>query len=209
MKRILILLSSTALLGLAGCTSADKAIIPLSRQLLIEDTYTIIWNGTSKAYRFVDQTWQRADDYDYQFNVIQKRYSQQWKSIKTLQRLHPDYDGKAGDRNQTMYFDLTFQTQASAYTSMLSSSLGKGTGTSDLEFRKQSLEFKVEGISSFAPYDHIRITQTYKYEEGLLEETVLLFQKKGSVEIPFMKNEEKAFVYTKGTLTSAPSTSKP
>jgi hypothetical protein len=208
MKQTLILLSGSVLLGFSGCASADKAIIPMSKQLLVEDTYTIIWNGSSKAYRFVDQSWQRAENYDYQFNVIQKRYKEQWKSVKTLQRIHPEYDGKAGERNQTMYFDLTFLFKDSQYTSVLNSSLGTGTGTSDLEYRSQSIEFKVEGISSLAPYDHIRITQTYKYEEGILEETVLLFKKKGNTETPFMKNEEKAFFYTKGHLTSAPSTSK-
>jgi hypothetical protein len=141
---------------------------------------------------------------DYVFNVTQKRYQQQWKSTKCLHRLHPEYDGKAGVRSQTMYFEINYALVGSKLAVNLFSSLGKGKGFSDREFRNQTLDFEVEGMSSFAPYDHIRIDQTYKYEEGLLEETVFLYKLKDGKEIPFMKNEEKAYFYVKSKLEQAP-----
>lgn len=204
MKKMFISIATTALVFVKGCSVSNKVIIPLSKQLLVEDTYNIIWNGTSIAYRFANEKWERAANYDYQFSVIQKRYEQQWKSIKNLHRLHPDYDGKAGERNQTMYFELNYSLKNEGLVSVLTSSLGNGKGRSDKEFRKQLLEFEVKDISSFAPYDHIRITQEYKYEEGVLEETVLLFKIKNGKEVPFMKNEERAFFYTKGKVDIAP-----
>ena len=107
-----------------------------------------------------------------------------------------------------MYFELNYSLKNEGLVSVLTSSLGDGKGTSDKEFRKQLLEFEVKDISSFAPYDHIRITQEYKYEEGVLEETVLLFKIKNGKEVPFMKNEDWAFFYTKGKVAMAPGISK-
>ncbi|MEI6434348.1 MAG: hypothetical protein WCP32_05845 [Bacteroidota bacterium] len=208
MKKRLFLISATVLLWMSNFVVAQKVIIPLTSQITVDDTYTIIWNGTSTAYRYVDEKWERAADYDYIFNVVQKRYENQWKSIKTLHRLHPDYDGKAGQRDQTMYFELNYSARNDSVISVLNSSLGQGNGFTDKEFRNQTLEFKVENISKFAPYDHIRITQEYKYEQGVLEETVFLFKKKDGKEIPFMKNEERASFYMKGKLDKAPTTFK-
>ena len=204
MKKTLLLLAVSVLSGLSGIAMSKKIIIPLTSQVVVEDTYTIIWNGTSIAYRFVNENWERASNYDYQFSVMQKRYDKLWKSVKTLHRMHPDYDGKAGDRDQTMYFELAFSSRNDSVVSDLTSSLGKGKGFTDNEFRKQTIEFKVDDLSSFVPYDHMRITQEYKYEEGVLVETVFLFKLKDGKEIPFMKNEEKAYFYMKGKLDKAP-----
>lgn len=209
MNKSFIFVWGLTLVALGGCmTNAQKVVVPVSTTAAIEDTYTIIWNGSSLAYRFVDGTWQRDASYDYVFDVVQKRYPDTWKSVKSLHRLHPEYDGKAGDRSQVMYFQLTYQPNeaANALTSRLASSLGEGNGKSDTEFRNQTLEFKVADISRFAPYDHIRITQNYNYEEGVLTETVLLYKKKNKDEIPFMKNEEKAYFYVRGKLDKAPTT---
>ncbi|MCX6266744.1 MAG: hypothetical protein NTW16_05215 [Bacteroidetes bacterium] len=204
MKKTTFLLAVIAIFVIVNFSFAQKVIIPLTDTVQLEDTYTIIWNGSSIAYRFVSEKWERAANYDYQFSVMQKRYENQWKSVKTLHRMHPDYDGKAGQRDQTMYFELTYHLRNDSVICDLNSSLGKGKGNSDKEFRKQSIEFKVENLSKFAPYDHIRITQEYKYEQGLLQETVLLFKLKDGKEIPFMKNDEKAYFYLKGKLDKAP-----
>ncbi|MDX2247278.1 MAG: hypothetical protein SF052_10900 [Bacteroidia bacterium] len=204
MKKTFVLITIALVAGLASCTVSEKAIIPLSEEIKIEDTYTIIWNGTSKAYRYEEGQWERAENYDYQFSVIQKRYDSIWKSVKNLHRQHPDYDGKAGERNQTMYFELAYQLEGDHLICDLNASLGRGKGVSDQEFRKQTLDFTLADVSRFSPYDHIRITQTYKYEEGILQETVLLYKKSGAEEIPFMKNEEQAFFYVKGKTAGAP-----
>jgi hypothetical protein len=208
MKNALYFIMASIVLGLSGCSTSSKIIVPLTNQVVVDDTYTIIWNGTSTAYRYVDGKWDRAANYDYQFSVMQKRYDNQWKSIKTLHRMNPDYDGKAGQRDQTMYFELHYRSKKDSVLCNLISSLGKGSGYTDKEFRKQTLEFKVEGMSKMAPYDHIRIVQEYKYEKGVLEETVFLFKKKDGKEIPFMKNEERASFFMKGKLDKAPTTFK-
>jgi hypothetical protein len=56
------------------------------------------------------------------------------------------------------------------------------------------------------PYNKIKISQQYNYEAGLLTETVELLKEKNGVDKPFMKNEEKAFIYTKSKLIAAPTT---
>lgn len=205
LKSLSILLIFVSFL-VACCSTSKKAIVPLSNSLVIEDTYTVIWNGISKAYRYKDGNWQRAESYDYIFDVTQKRYPDTWKSIKNLHRLHPDYDGRAGERSQTMYFEIKYKSKNNnnELSSFIYSSLGQGDGSSDKEFREQTVMIKAEGISYFAPYSHIRITQYYKYEEGVLEEVVELFKKKGVEEIPFMKMEEKAYFYIRGTLDNPP-----
>lgn len=190
--------------SLCSCSSSSKIIVPLSTDALIEDTYTIIWNGESKAFRYIDDKWERDATYDYVFDVVQKRYKKTWKSVKNLHRLHPKYDGNAGARSQSMYFELAYEVVGNALCSKISSSLGKGMGSSDRVFRKQELNFELTDISSFAPYSHMRIRQNYNYETGLLTEIVELFKLKDGKEIPFMKNEEKAYFYLKGKLDTAP-----
>jgi hypothetical protein len=204
MKKTLIIISATVLLWLTGFQVSGQVIIPLTDQVVTDDTYTIIWNGASIAYRMVNDTWERDPGYDYQFSVMQKRYDNLWKSVKTLHRMNPDYDGKAGQRDQTMYFELKYTSRNDCVICDLNSSLGNGSGFTDKEFRNQTIEFKVDGISKFAPYDHIRITQEYRYEEGVLQETVFLFKVKNGKEVPFMKNEERASFYMKGKLDKAP-----
>lgn len=203
MKSI-ILISSLSFI-LLSCSSSLKTIVPLAENPKVEDTYTIIWNGISKAYRYEDQTWQRAEDYDYVFDVVQKRYRDHWQSIKNLHRLHPDYDGKAGERSQSMYFEIAYKQMGEALAITLASSLGTGQGSSDREFRKQTLEFTLAGLSRFSPYTHMRISQHYQYEKGLLEEVVELYRLEDGKEVPFMKNEETAWFYLKGKLDAAPS----
>jgi hypothetical protein len=208
MKKPFFIVAAISLFWLTSFAVSGQVIIPLTTQVEVDDTYTIIWNGASIAYRMANEKWERAADYDYQFTVMQKRYDNLWKSVKTLHRMHPDYNGKAGDRDQTMYFELKYISRNDSLICDLNSSLGKGSGFTDQEFRNQTIEFKVDGLSKFVPYDHIRITQAYKYEEGVLEETVFLFKKKDGKEIPFMKNEERASFYMKGKPDKAPTTFK-
>jgi hypothetical protein len=205
-KTFLYAVAAVSLFWLTGCSVSNKVIVPLSREVVVDDTYTVIWNGSSIAYRYTAEKWERDPGYDYQFSVMQKRYENQWKSVKTLHRMNPVYDGRAGQRDQTMYFELNYTSRHDSVICALNSSLGNGKGFTDSEFRNQTIEFKVEDVSKFAPYDHIRITQKYKYEQGVLEETVFLFRKKDGKEIPFMKNEERASFFIKGKVDKAPTT---
>lgn len=205
MNKLTFSMAVLATLCLLSCGSAKKSTIPVSEKLLVEDTYTIIWNGISEAYAFKNGSWTRAEAYDYQFDVIQKRYDNHWKSVKSLHRIHPGYDGKAGERDQTMYFDLSYRDGASGLVNaQILSSIGEGTGATDREYRNTELVLYVKDAGMFAPYNKIRIKQKYDYEQGLLIETVELVKEKNGKETPFMKNEEKAYFYLKGKLSQAP-----
>jgi hypothetical protein len=198
-----------------ACGIAKKTtVVPTSSQIEFEDTFTIIWNGKSEAYRYVNGEYVRDNAYDYTFSVIQKRYDTQWKSVKNLHRNHPEYDFKAGQRSQNMYFELNFLQDNKDLKTTLSTSLGTGKGKSDPEFREQSFILDLVkknayyNISSMAPYNKIKITQHYNYEAGELLETVELYKEVNGKITPFMKNEERATFYIKGKLDKAPTTFK-
>ncbi|HEY8401668.1 MAG TPA: hypothetical protein VIK89_10420, partial [Cytophagaceae bacterium] len=134
MKKIILSVITIISIVLVSCRSSRQVIVPLNRTVELDDTYTIIWNGVSKAYRYENGQWLRTESYDYQFNVVQKRYDNQWKSVKSLHRIHPDYDGKAGNRDQTMYFEVAYENlNDGEVQAVINSSLGNGTGTADSE----------------------------------------------------------------------------
>ncbi len=205
MKKISIYLAVAMATLLSSCSTSNKIIIPTSKTLpAIEDNYAIVWVGSGKSYAYIDGEYQRSESNDYSFEVIQRRYGNSWKSIKNMHRIHPDYDGKAGEREQTMFFGIDFSKKGNEIVSTINSSLGSGEGVSDKEFREQQIQFSVDDISSFAPYNTIRITQYYKYEQGLLLETVELFKLKDGKETPFAKIEERAVIFRPVTLKNAP-----
>jgi len=209
MKKVIFSATAIIFMVLASCSTSKQVTVPLSRLVELDDTYTIIWNGISKAYRYENGQWLRAESYDYQFDVVQKRYDNHWKSVKSLHRIHPDYDGKAGDRDQTMYFEVAYKNLIDGKVqATINSSMGNGTGTTDTEFRKSVLTMYVPNASKFMPYNKFRITQNYNYEEGVLTETVELIKEKDGKEIPFMKNEETALIFIKSKLDKAPTTFK-
>ena len=209
MKKLMFLAMTIISLIIASCSSSKQVIVPLSKSIELDDTYTIIWNGISKAYRYENGAWKRAENYDYQFNVVQKRYDNHWKSVKSLNRIHPDYDGKAGDRDQTMYFEVAYKKLIDGKVqATINSSLGNGTGITDIEFRKSELTMYVPNASRFMPYNKFKITQNYDYEKGVLTETVELLKEKDGKETPFMKNEETALIFIKSKLDKAPTTYK-
>ncbi len=205
MKKLSIYLVVAIAILLASCSTSSKFIIPTSKTLpSIEDNYSIIWVGIGESYLYIEGEYVRSESNDYSFEVVQRRYGNSWKSIKNMHRIHPDYDGKAGEREQTMFFAIDFSKEGDEIVSKLSSSLGNGTGISDNEFREQTIQFSADGISSMAPFNTYRITQHYNYEKGQLMETVELFKLKDGVETPFAKIEEKASIFRPTKLESAP-----
>jgi hypothetical protein len=205
MKTFSISLLALAMTLNTACSTVDKIIIPTSKTLpSTEDNYTILWIGQSESYAYVDGHYQRSQSNDYFFEVSQRRYGNSWKSVKNMHRIHPDYDGKAGPREQTMFFGIDFSKEGDNLTSTITSSLGNGTGFSDLEFREQTIQLSLKDISSFAPYNTIRIHQHYKYEEGILLETVELFKLKDGIETPFVKIEERAEIFRPAHLENTP-----
>lgn len=205
MKKISVYLSVAIITFLSSCRTSNKVIIPTTKTLpTIEDNYSIVWVGSGEAYVFKAGKYVRNESNDYSFEVVQRRYANRWKSIKNMHRIHPDYDGKAGEREQTMFFGIDFSKEGEKIISKINSSLGNGTGVSDNEFREQVIQFSIEDISSFAPYNTMRITQHYKYEEGILLETVELFKLSDDKETPFAKIEERAVIFRPVTLENAP-----
>jgi hypothetical protein len=205
MKRLSVFLAVAIATFFTSCGTSNKIIVPLSKTLpSIDDNCTIVWVGKGESYVYLDGKYVRNESNDYSFEVIQRRYGNKWKSVKNMHRIHPEYDGKAGEREQTMFFGIDFSEQDGKILSTINSSLGSGKGVSDIEFREQTIQFAAEGVSSFAPYNSYRITQHYKYEEGMLLETVELFKIKDGKETPFAKIEEKAHIFRPTKLENAP-----
>jgi hypothetical protein len=190
---------------ISACSTTQQSIIPVTEKLpTTSDNYTIVWVGTGESYRYEEGQYLRDSSNDYTFEVIQRRYGNRWKSVKNMHRLHPAYNGKAGPREQTMFFEIDFKESRDSIVSRLTSSLGNGSGTSDEEFRRQVLEFNAAGVSGFAPYNRYRITQNYAYEQGRLTETVELFKQLDSGNQPFAQIKEEAQIFRPTELQEAP-----
>ena len=187
-----------------------KLVIPFSEELVQKDGLTIIWLGTSEASRFVNGEWLRDPSYDYRFSVTQRRFSHHWESVKDMHRVHPAYDGRGGDRDQTMFFRIGFEQPVGTdrLAVAVESSLGTGNGLADVEFRKQTIEINLkQGVLErfFSPYNTIALDQEYRYEEGVLIETVTLSKKDPSGRKTFfMRNQERASFFMETKLGGAP-----
>lgn len=189
---------------LFGC-SIPYSVLPETETFSLLPLFSIVVVGEGQAYRFSEGAWMEVPSYNYEFTVLQRRYKNRWESIKEIHRRHPLYDGRAGQRDQTHYFIVRFDPALDKRVEFFAdTSLGKGKGWTDSEFRSLAVELTPANISRFAPFNTYRITQSYKYEEGYLRETVELFKKKDGKEEPFMKMEEKAMIYVFQKLPGAP-----
>ncbi|WP_164007132.1 hypothetical protein [Pyxidicoccus trucidator] len=189
------------LLTLAGCGSSRGGMVPLDVGPGPEPVLTLVWVGRGEAELLEGGTWKRIPEFDYDFTVEQRRYAGHWESVKSLRRRHPGYDESAGPREQTMFFRLDYTAPDSQrrVSSAIHSSLGKGTGHTDPDFREAVMELRPD-ISRFAPFNRYRISQVYAYERGTLEETVELLDG----ETPWVRNTEKATLYAPHQFTAAP-----
>jgi hypothetical protein len=200
-------LLAAALAASALATAAPAAsAIPASATPFPPSQNLLVWVGTGSASVLVDGAWRRAPNQDYEFSVTQRRYGERWESVKVQHRRHPDYDGSAGARDQVHYFrmDLPASGSASEVKFNLRSSYGDGGGRIDPEFRTGTMEFEARDVSMFAPFNRYRVTQQYRYEQGELLEVVELFKKKGAVETPFMRFEERAGLFAPHRFDAAP-----
>ncbi len=175
---------------LSGC-GARTPWMPLRQEVTSAPSSTLVWVGRGECERLEDGRWVRRPEFDYEFSVEQRRNPGNWESVKSLRRLHPAYDGSAGPRAQTYYFDVTYSSVlGERVTGELVSSLGHGSVETDPEFRTATIEIAAE-VSSFAPFDRYRITQSYGYERGQLDEIVELNQ--GTH--PWVRNREHATLF--------------
>lgn len=193
--------STMAAAALAVSTLATGApaasVLPASSTPFPPSQSLLVWVGTGNALAYVGGAWRRAPTHDYEFSVTQRRYGDRWESVKVQHRRHPDYDGSAGARDQVHYFKLELPAPGAGPQMKfnLRSSFGDGSGQIDPEFRAGAMEFDARGVSMFAPFNRYRITQQYRYEQGELLEVVELFKKKGTLETPFMRFEERASLF--------------
>lgn len=179
--------------ALSSCSSLHSPL-PLVEEVE-KPLRTAVYVGAGAAYRFAHDRWERMPSYDYEFSVVQRFRDDGWESVKEIYRRHPGYDGRAGDRDQTLYFRVTTGPGGgNSRTLDVQSSWGQGRGTADADLRNVVVEFSPD-ISRFAPFNAFRITQKFSYDEGRLRETVEIFKRQVGKERPFMKVEEEADMY--------------
>jgi len=161
-----------------------------------EPLWSAVYAGFGKAFRNEKGSWIEIPSYDYQFTVLQRRYQNRWVSVKEIHRLHPDYNGLAGPRDETLYFEVkVFDTENGEHDLAVQSTLGTGLGLADTGFENIAVSIKPEKVGLFTPFNSFRISQHYDFANGVLEETVELLDVKKGKEKPFMKMEEIAVIY--------------
>lgn len=182
-----------ALLTAIGCGGGGRAL-PLRASPFPEPELTLIWHGTGQASRLEEGQWRRAPEHDYELTVVQRRYAERWESTKEMHRRHPDYDGSAGPRDQTLHFTLELGRAEREVPLSIHSTLGDGRGRSDLAFQSASLRIDAL-VSSMAPFDTYIIEQRYAYDAGRLEETVRLVRAGEAGDTEWVRIEEQAVLY--------------
>jgi len=123
---------------------------------------------------------------------VQRIHENGGETVKDIHRRHPDYDGRADVRDQTLYSRVkTASAEGNSRALLVQRCRGEGRGRADGELNNIVVEFSPDS-SRFAPFNVFRITQRFSYDEGRLMETVEIFKKKDGRENPFMKIEEEA-----------------
>ncbi len=189
--RVSLLLPFAAVLS--GCSSGSTPL-PLTSTPPPTPLSSSVTAGHARAYRFVDGAWSASPENDYDFIVLEKRYADHREAVKEIHRRHPKYDGRAGPRNQTLYFSVRTSPAKDGHDLVVESSEGNGTGHETAAGLVFELAYAHRGL--FVPFDTIRIVQERSAGDGRLRETVELFSKKNGKETPFMKMEEDGLVYS-------------
>lgn len=195
MIRLFLLLTAISL----GCAGV-RPWVPAAPAT--EPELTLVWLGRGEVERFVEGRWVRAPAFDYDFSVEQRRFASRWESVKSLRRRHPAYDGSAGPRLETWFFQLELGAAARESVPLrVASSLGGGEGSTDRQFRRAGLEL-LAPVPAAAPFDRYRITQEYRYEDGVLDEVVALDE--GAA--PWVRSREHATLFSASRFPAAPTT---
>jgi hypothetical protein len=188
-----LLLALVSLAG-AGCGASQPALLDLRADPREEPLVTLVWVGRGECERFENGAFVRHPELDYELTVLQRRYADRWESVKTMRRLHPDYDGVAGPREQLMTFRLEVApTEPGRAGGSVRSTLGEGSWESDAEIRESTLTLRAD-LSAMAPFDTYRIVQHYRYEDGALDETVEL-REGGAEGAVWVRNQEHARLF--------------
>jgi len=180
---------------LSGCAST-KSTLPTVEELPAPSSSSKVLAGRGRAFRHAKGVWVAAPAYDYEFVVVERRYADRWETTKEIHRRHPKYDGRAGPRDQALWFLVrTSPAPGGGLDLAVEGTLGRGTGHEKPGGAGTVLELSRGTKSFFVPFDAIRIRQEPADADGLFRETVELFSRKDGTEVPFMKMEEEGLVY--------------
>jgi len=190
----LLALAAAFLASLAACASGSLPL-PLAESPPPVPTSSSVFAGHARAFRFVNEAWVAAPEDDYDFLVLEERYSEHREVIKEIYRRHPKYGGRSGPRVQTLWFSIRMSPAADGgFDLVATTSEGNGMGH-ETAGGGLSLEVAYARKNWFVPFDTIRIRQDQSASPGRLMETVTLIKKGKGTETPFMKMEEDGLVY--------------
>jgi hypothetical protein len=193
MKRLFSVLFALAF-PLVACSSL-RTPLPLTDGPPPPALSSSVFVGYAQALRFADANWVRVPEYDYEFLVLERRYADRWEAVKEIHHRHPRYDGRAGPRDQTLYFLVrTSPAPGGGLDLTVEGTLGAGKGREEVG-GGLVIEMASAERGWFIPSDTIRIRQTRGTAKGRLEEVVELFSRRDGREIPFMKMREEGMVY--------------
>lgn len=193
MRRIAII---SALMILAASCAAGPSAIPLRDGFYARPLDSRAYAGFGKAYFHKDGGWAEAPEYQYEFYVHQRKYEGGWETVKHIHRLHPDYPGLAGERDQTLYFKAAHtRNNEFGYDLDIHGTFGLGKGRADNAFSNITVLFKSESPGLLAPFNTYRLTQRIDPDKGALTETVELLMVNDGGERPFMKFEEQGVMF--------------
>ncbi len=103
----------------------------------------------------------------------------------------------AGPRAQALWFRVDVgKADGDRVPLRVTSTLGDGEGTTGRDLLTTTVLVRAKGVPGFFPFDHYRISQELRPDEGRLVERVeLLKVGKGGSERPFSKIEETARLF--------------
>ncbi len=180
---------------LSGCVST-KSTLPTVEELPAPSPSSKVLAGRGRAFRHVKGKWVAVPAYDYEFVVVERRSADRWETTKEIHRRHPKYDGRAGPRDQALWFLVrTSPAPDGGLDLAVEGTLGRGTGHEKPGGEGVVLELSRGKKSLFVPFDTVRIRQEPAGADGSFRETVELLSRKDGTEVPFMKMEEEGLVY--------------
>jgi hypothetical protein len=194
MKRLRYLLSVLAF-SLVACSSLHTPL-PLTDVPSPAAPSSTVFVGDARAFHFADGGWVPVPEYDYEFLMLERRYADRWEAIKESHRRHPRYDGRAGPRDDTLYFSVRTSPAADGGLNLaIEGTLGTGKGHEEPGGGGLVLELATAQRGWFVPFDTIRIRQTREAASGRFKEVVELFSRREGREVPFMRMQEEGIIY--------------
>ena len=166
MKRLGVVLFVLAF-PLAACTF-HRPSLPLTDKEPPVTLSSTAFAGYARAFRFADGSWMPVPEFNYEFIVLERRFAGRWEAVKEIHYRHPRYDGRAGPRDQTIYFAVRTSPAADrgldlAVEGTLGSKANEVVSRNFLdehEFRRL-LEERISSEPKLGPLDYERAMREY------------------------------------------------